>query len=359
MALAFFSATGNAGKVVHVEYSDHFWRNNDAQAAAMTESARVNTPSTWSGFDPNVFFDAHANTSSAVKHLSACINQSNASSPLIIIVGGPMQTVGMALAASDPAARKFVTIISHSTWNDIHAKVSGPAEGLTGTTYSFNDLGALGAHLLHIRDQNQTIRQPYSAYSWLRESPDPRLQWLWQGGQVSGKNTFDCSDAGMVFFALTGDENPSPEKVRALLRGNNSPPPRPSPTPSPRPEPSPTPDPSADLRVVSMSVVDATNGNTVSAFTNDSLFDRSGHLTVRANMDGTSTIQSVSFFLDGDAIHTEKVVPYFVAGNSGNSYRAWAPPPGEHTLVATPYDIHGNAGASLTVSFNCVDSSPR
>ena len=229
MELALLSAAGQAGSVVHVEYSNHFWESDSAQAAAMQQSATVNTANTWGGFNTSVFFDAHSGNNvnlAAVNHLTNAINQSSASSPLTIMAGGPMQTIGMALAASRASARPYVTIISHSTWNDVHSGNFGPSEGLTGTTYNWSQLGTMGANLIHIKDQNATINGTYAEYSWLNGSGNARLQWLWDRGQAAGKSNFDCSDAGMTYYALTGDVNASPAKVRTLLTA-------PAPTPTP------------------------------------------------------------------------------------------------------------------------------
>ncbi|TMP89213.1 MAG: hypothetical protein E6L08_15195 [Verrucomicrobia bacterium] len=231
MELALLSAAGQAGSVVHVEYSNHFWESDSAQAAAMQQSATVNTANTWGGFNTSVFFDAHSGNNvnlAAVNHLTNAINQSSASSPLTIMAGGPMQTIGMALAASRASARPYVTIISHSTWNDVHSGNFGPSEGLTGTTYNWSQLGTMGANLIHIKDQNATINGTYAEYSWLNGSGNARLQWLWDRGQAAGKSNFDCSDAGMTYYALTGDVNASPAKVRTFLTA-----PAPTPTPAP------------------------------------------------------------------------------------------------------------------------------
>jgi hypothetical protein len=364
MALMLFSAFNRAGNVVHVEYCSHFWLNNPSHAQAMALSATVNTANTPGGFDTAVFFDAHANTAAAIAHLTKVINESSASSPLTIIAGGPMQTIGMALAAADPAARPFVTVISHSLWNDTHATKEGPKEGLAAPRYDFESLGALGAHLVHIRDQNSTISGSYATYAWLRDSANPRLQWLWQGGQAAGRNTFDCSDAGMVYFALTGDQDPSPAKVYQLFTGATSTPtpsptttPSPSATPTTTPSPSASPTPSSPAKVASMTVVNAANGSIVSSFANGYTFDRAAHLSVRADLEAPGSCSSLIFSLDGAAIHTERIVPYFVAGNRGTHIYPWLPSLGTHTLTATPRDAKGKAGTALSITFTAIDNT--
>jgi hypothetical protein len=61
--------------------------------------------------------------------------------------------------------------------------------------------------------------------------------------------------------------------------------------------------------------------------------------------------------------------PYLLAGDASfegqplpsNSY-AWTPPPGQYTLVATPYagnKYYGARGEALTVHFSVVDGAAR
>lgn len=218
MSLAILSASGKASALVHLDYNDHFWQTITAQEADETASATVNTSNTWGGFDAAVFYNARTDVAAAVAHLTAAINASTLSSPLTIICAGPMQTVGMALAASKVAARAFVTVISHSRWNDVHSKNFGPGEGLKGTTYNWTDLGGLGAKMVHIKDQNTTINGSYTTYGWLNDATNPKFLWLWERGQVAGKSTFDCSDAGMTYYAMTGDASTTPAKIKTLLQ---------------------------------------------------------------------------------------------------------------------------------------------
>lgn len=217
MSLAIFSASGNAGALVHLDFNNHYWKTNVAQELDETVSATADTTNTWGGFDCSVFYNMRTDRSAAIDHLAAAINSSTAASPLVIICAGPMQSVGLALAASNVAARAYVTVISHSTWNDVHSKSYGPAEGLTGTLYNWIDLGALGAQQTHIKDQNATINGSFTTYGWLNDPSNPKLKWLWDRGQKAAKTTFDCSDAGMVYFAIFGDDSTTPAKIKTLL----------------------------------------------------------------------------------------------------------------------------------------------
>ena len=159
--------------------------------------------------------------------LAAEIDKSSASDPLWLLGAGPMEMIGRAISASDPSKRPFVTVTSHSTWNDTHA-------ALEHGGWSYAALESLGVILHHIKDQNEGLNEPYERYHWLRDSEDPRLRWLWDRGQVAGKSTFDESDAGMSYWLVTGgvsggDDHATPEKLRDFFAG---PPPAPPQAPS-------------------------------------------------------------------------------------------------------------------------------
>jgi hypothetical protein len=241
MIVAQFAQGGVASRVVYYGYADHYWLSDPAREVLMRESA-VNTATLWGGFNLGVFYNVTQQTSVALSALTAEINKSTSQDPLTILAAGPMQVIGLALAKSDPARRPYVTVVSHSLWNDTHAAVAGPSEGLTGPTYTFKDLGQLGANLVHIPDQNAGLDKPYDQFTWLRDSSDSRLVWLWLRGQVAAKSTFDCSDSGMAYFVLTGDDSATPAKLEAFLT-TSSPTPTPTPTPVPTPTPTPAPTP--------------------------------------------------------------------------------------------------------------------
>lgn len=224
MTIALLAKTGNAGKLVYYGHSDHIWStgmdgacNGGDREEEMRISA-ADTANLWGGFNLSNFYNAKAQTTAAVSALAAQINQSSATNYLWIIGAGPMEVIGQALNASDPAKRQYVTVISHSTWNDEHAEQPGHG------TWNFNELGSvLGANLLHIIDQNAGLRTHESSYSWLQQSGDPKLHWLWQRHLASGLSPdFDPSDAGMIYFLLTGgtnggDQNATPDKLRIML----------------------------------------------------------------------------------------------------------------------------------------------
>jgi hypothetical protein len=84
---------------------------------------------------------------------------------------------------------------------------------------------------VQIADQNRLLStSPYGraatdeewvTWHWMRDAQDPRVRFLWERMRVSTRA--DCSDAGMAYFLVTGDEEGDPEKLRKLLVANEVP----------------------------------------------------------------------------------------------------------------------------------------
>ena len=70
------------------------------------------------GFDKSLFHDCRRDLDGAVASIARAINASSADNPLYFILAGPMEVPYLGIQKSDPAKRKFVYCISHSSWND-------------------------------------------------------------------------------------------------------------------------------------------------------------------------------------------------------------------------------------------------
>ncbi|MGI9115156.1 MAG: hypothetical protein ACR2FX_09010 [Chthoniobacterales bacterium] len=414
LIVAQFAQAGAAARLVYYGYADHYWLSDPAREELMRQSV-VNTATMWGGFNLGVFYNVTQQTSAAISALTAEINRSTSNDPLTIVAAGPMQVIGQALAQSESSRRAYVTVISHSTWNDTHAAEYGPKEGLSGPTYTFNELGQLGANVVHIHDQNAGLDKPYEQFTWLRDSGDSRLVWLWLRAQAAAKSTFDCSDAGMVYFALTGDDSATPAKLQALLTASSSTPtPTPTPTPVPTPSPTPitspsptitplptatpsptiiptptvtpvptatvtptpspnltptptpkitptprtTPTPTATPSLAGLSLVNFVTNADVGPFISGMTIDLQDALSIRA--DAAAHVSSVVFKGEGaETLQTENVPPFVIGGDTNGDYYRWQPAVGSHVLFVTPYseqDGGGQAGPSIIVSYTVIDS---
>jgi len=240
VSVAILAKTGNASKLRYYGYSDHIWASSSGcrggdRDVEMARSAH-DTAAMWGGFDLNVFINAKQNTAEAVRRLTQLINDSSGSDPLWIVAAGPMEVVGRAIAASDGSKRQYVTVISHSQWNNNHADSPSSGESPTHSGWTFDEIGRMNPSVVRkqIADQNSGLHTTYSTYYPWRDSSDSKLRWLWDRGQVTGIDWPDCSDAGMVYWLVMGrpsDDRLSPTELLALFAGPTDPVPTKHPAP--------------------------------------------------------------------------------------------------------------------------------
>lgn len=176
-------------------------------------------------FKSDIYFNCRdlKQRTAGITHLRDRINESSAGDPLWIIEAGEPDIIGYALEASTVEKRQFVKVVTHHPHNDVGAdwKLTGNIAALPGMAEDF---------IVRIPDQNTGLKKRESSYLWLKDSKDPRLQFLWSRAIESTKlgwaptpGTIDPSDAGMVWYILDGgpasggDETPSPEKIGAKL----------------------------------------------------------------------------------------------------------------------------------------------
>ncbi|RMF43444.1 MAG: hypothetical protein D6753_05145 [Planctomycetota bacterium] len=235
MALAILAQFGCQQNLVHFDYNSIL--NNNFPVWEHQHRQTVMEAARRFGYDARLFFDCQQDVDAAVADLVRHINASSADNPLYFVIAGPMEVPARAIHMSNPIKRRFVYCISHSSWNDgFSARYDFPV--------SKRSIIESGVQWVQIRDQSLLSTSPYpksreardadrlpglmapmeafAPYRWL-ERPD-RDDWLflWQQFIVSGRP--DASDAGMIYFLLTGDEQATPEKLRQLFEGNLPPP---------------------------------------------------------------------------------------------------------------------------------------
>jgi len=149
----------------------------------------------------------------------------NSGEKVLSLEGGPMEMVYRALSQTDPQNLQNITLVSHSSWNEKRAE--GERSG-GGTPRTWADIGSDFPEVerIDIRDQNGPDYEGpagfYSAdWTFLDSTDNPVLQAgraLMQN--VLGPQVNDASDAGMQFFALTGNQQGTPQDVAAFLEQN-------------------------------------------------------------------------------------------------------------------------------------------
>lgn len=240
LTLALLSAKGLQDKLVLYTYSDHVWGNGghrgrgyeEMQISALEGKKQF-------GFETTQFLAAVDDPEKAYNAMAATINASSEEDPLFILAAGPMQVVGEGIQRSDSKKRQFVTVISHSVWNNRHSdkpvKHEDEHEGWTFEEMKAAFAGEEGGSVTFIKILDQNGGKDYpglntdrTAFDWIKTSPfrdrppykEGAWDWLYARLETCtrkhGKG-FDPSDAGMVVFLLTGVEKTDPSLAREIM----------------------------------------------------------------------------------------------------------------------------------------------
>jgi hypothetical protein len=232
--LALIAAKGLQNRVTLYTYSDHVWGSNQDHSDARKQmNTSAKDGARIFGYDTSRFIEAVSNPEKAYNALRDAIDASSATDPLLIIAAGPMQVEGEAIKRSNPAKHPFVTILSHSDWNNKHADNPSNWENHSGWTWT--EIGtatkSTGLKMVQIVDQNggsgyDGMRAASSKFQWLKTSasrtkaPWSASQWDWLHARQQTcikSGDFDPSDAGMVIYAMTGNEKTDPSDAQAIM----------------------------------------------------------------------------------------------------------------------------------------------
>lgn len=210
MTLAILARAGLQQNVVNYIYNNHIWDSDAQHRRNMTDS--VLGAGKRFGFDTSRFYDGADpdGLAAGVAALTAAINASRPGDELTIVLAGPMETTWMALDAADPAARKHVKCVSHGdgSFNQTHGKKDHGG-------HSYDDVIELGCQRVQIPDQNGNLGPTkLSDWNYLRDL-GPEMDWLRSRLEVAEKG--DVSDAGMVYFVITGEKRASRSELRKFL----------------------------------------------------------------------------------------------------------------------------------------------
>jgi hypothetical protein len=216
VALAIFARFGVKDRLVHFDYNcilsktDSKWEKEHEKS--VLGAARQ------FGYPRSIFHDCQKDKQAAIDSIRQAINASSADNPLWFILAGPMEVPYLGIQASDPGRRKFVYCISHSRWNDGYAREDF-------VHHNKRDVIPSGVKWVQIADQNQFLTtSPYGRparaeewkpYHWMRDSKDEQVRFLWE--RMRATRRADCSDAGMAYFLMTGDEKTEIAKLQRLL----------------------------------------------------------------------------------------------------------------------------------------------
>lgn len=204
--------SGLSERLVHISHScdlDPF-RNKGRQINAQDEARRQRVLHQLSGksielFGPfknlDNYYNCRTDQNAARDDLVAAINASSEQDPLWIIEAGEPDLIGYALEKSRPEAIEHVHVVSHH-----------PANDDSGDFFEWQQILDFGVSEHQIGDQNVALQTPISDWDWAKNHAEPGYQFMWemlayaeQDGVVPFQaNKFDCSDAGMIYWWITG-----------------------------------------------------------------------------------------------------------------------------------------------------------
>ncbi|WP_299046051.1 hypothetical protein [uncultured Polaribacter sp.] len=234
VSLALLRASGLENRLVHYSHSCDLVRVNrisekaEVERHALMQSACDVTARRWGGFDKLTFLDAKWQLDATIKDLAKAINASTENNPLWIIEAGEPDIIGFALEASKKQKHKFVKVVTHH-----------PANDDAGDFYTWQQILDFGVEEVRIPDQNIKLKVNLPEWDWAKNHKDPRIQQVWIQGKIAEvddvvkfqKGKWDCSDAGMILYWITGAnihgglKQGTVEDVKAILldyiSGNN------------------------------------------------------------------------------------------------------------------------------------------
>lgn len=207
VSLALLRAAGLEDRLVHYSHSCDIVPSNRISVEAEKERHEMmqlccdGTARRWGGFDHLDFIDVKWNLDVAVKDLAKAINASSEENPLWIVEAGEPDLIGMALDISYKGKHEFVKVITHH-----------PANDQTGEFYRWDEILEFNVEEVRIPDQNILLKVDKEHWNWAMNHPDDRIQWIWLMGKMAEvdnvvkfqKGKWDCSDAGMIYYWITG-----------------------------------------------------------------------------------------------------------------------------------------------------------
>jgi hypothetical protein len=207
VSIALLRASGLEDRLVHYSHSCDLIRVNrisekaEVERHALMQSACDITARRWGGFENLTFYDAKWQMDATIKDLAKAINASTANNPLWIIEAGEPDIIGFALDATPKEKHRFVKVVTHH-----------PANDDAGDFYEWQQILDFGVEEVRIPDQNIDLKVDIEKWEWARTHPDSRIQQVWLQGKIAEvddvvkfqKGYWDCSDAGMVLYWITG-----------------------------------------------------------------------------------------------------------------------------------------------------------
>lgn len=222
-ALAIIAKLKMQHKLVHYSYNNfmpsppHTTYRNYMKEGVEGSIKRYN-------YNKKMFFDVGTHQKEALIHLKKEIEKSTKDDPLYFVNMGPSeflyQAVKMVVDENNESSLAHLYVLSHSNYNDNHLRRPNHH-----TIKEVIELSKNKIHFKRIKDQNKkwSSTEGWSSYhdwtvwDWLKNHPNEDISWIWTSMNKHKEKRADISDAGMVYYLLTGDEDGNPKKFQKFL----------------------------------------------------------------------------------------------------------------------------------------------
>ena len=207
ISIALLRSAGLEDRLVHYSHSCDLVRDDRISEKAEKERHHLMqvacdmTARRWGGFEQLTFYDALWQKEETINDLAWAINASTADDPLWIIEAGEPDIIGMALKITPTEKHQFVKVVTHH-----------PANDNAGDYYTWQQILDFGIEEVRIPDQNINLKVDIEQWDWAKNHQDPRIRLIWTIGNLAEidnivnfqKGKWDCSDAGMILYWITG-----------------------------------------------------------------------------------------------------------------------------------------------------------
>ena len=145
----------------------------------------------------------------------------NSGKKVLSVEGGPMEATYRALEKTSPENLKNITLLSHSNWNENRNVINRPGVN-EARTWADLKKDFPQAKFVDIADQNGPGDSGFYSGKWnfLDNTNNPVLKEMRSRMRDSGPKVNDPSDAGMLYYAITGDQNGDPNDAKAFFQKN-------------------------------------------------------------------------------------------------------------------------------------------
>lgn len=207
VTIALLRASGLEDRLVHYSHScdlvrdDRISKKAEKERHHLMQIACDMIARRWGGFDNLTFYDAMWQKEATINDLCWAINASTEEDPLWIIEAGEPDIIGMVLQKTPKEKHQYVKVVTHH-----------PANDNAGDFYTWQQILDFGIEEVRIPDQNINLKLDHAKWDWAKNHSDPRIRLIWTIGNIAEldnvvkfqKGKWDCSDAGMVLYWISG-----------------------------------------------------------------------------------------------------------------------------------------------------------